>query len=155
MRIIDKMSEDLYVPKKLIDDALKDPWRSCKIIKIKKRNGRGYRTVYHPSVGLKMIQSWLGGVIFSKLPVSSIASAYLKGRSILDNANAHKRFNYMIRVDIKDFFESIKLDDLICVMRRNKSFLVLSLWMRSCLTFSVGRVSLIPGSFQLGMPLRP
>ena len=123
MRIIDKMSEDLYVPKKLIDDALKDPWRSCKIIKIKKRNGRGYRTVYHPSVGLKMIQSWLGGVIFSKLPVSSIASAYLKGRSILDNANAHKRFNYMIRVDIKDFFESIKLDDLICVMRRNKKLL--------------------------------
>ena len=123
MRIVDKMSEDLYVPRELIDDALKDPWRSCKIIKIKKKNGRGCRTVYHPSVGLKMIQSWLGVVVFSNLPVSSIASAYVKGVSILDNANAHKEFNYMIRVDIKDFFESIKFDDLKSVMCRDKEAL--------------------------------
>ena len=120
MKIVDKISEDLYVPRKLIDDALKDPWGSCKIIKIKKKNGKGHRTVYHPSVGLKMIQSWLDAVVFSKLPVSIIASAYVKGLSILDNANAHKEFNYMIRVDIKDFFESIQFNDLKSVMCRNK-----------------------------------
>ena len=123
MNIIERISKDLEVPGILVESALKNPFGDCKILEIPKRNGSGFRRVYHPSVKLKLVQTWLSTVVFSKLPVSPIASAYVKGKSIVDNARAHSRFRYSIRVDIENFFGSIKLEHLVLTLNRNERFI--------------------------------
>ncbi len=65
-----------------------------------------------PSVKLKPILSWVATVILSKLDVSSIATAFSFGTSTLKNASAHRNSLYSIRIDLSNFFNSIKVLDL-------------------------------------------
>ncbi|MGQ6241312.1 reverse transcriptase domain-containing protein, partial [Serratia sp. IR-2025] len=76
---------------------------------IPKRNG-GVRTIYHPSSKVKLIQYWLISNIFSNLPIHNSAYAFVNGRSIKSNALLHAtaKNKYYVKVDLKDFFPSIK-----------------------------------------------
>jgi len=74
--------------------------------KIPKKNG-GTRDIYHPSKGLKLLQRWMVKRIFSKFPVSEYSMAYSRGCSIKKNASVHKYSNYILHIDIANFFESI------------------------------------------------
>jgi retron-type reverse transcriptase len=85
---------------------------SYKVYTIPKRSG-GQRTIAQPAKETKFIQRWLIQNIFSQLPVHECASAYKVGASIKKNANAHKKNSYVTKLDFKDFFPSIKSDDLV------------------------------------------
>lgn len=84
-----------------------------KIYKIPKRTPGKFRTIAHPARELKFIQRWLVKRVLSTLPVHSAATAYRAGASILDNAEKHVKQRYLLKMDIKDFFPSIKPNDFL------------------------------------------
>ncbi|WP_312079081.1 retron St85 family RNA-directed DNA polymerase [Leclercia sp.] len=79
---------------------------------IAKKNG-GVRTIYHPSSKVKLIQYWLINSVLANLPVHEAAYAFIKDRSIKKNALRHAltRNKYYVKLDLKDFFPSIKYND--------------------------------------------
>jgi hypothetical protein len=115
---IKKISLDLNVPEKDIFDAIKRSYHSYKIIKIKKKSG-GYREAIQPSTKLKIIQQWILFNVLHNLPVSDISTAFGKGDSTLNNATMHAKSTFSIRIDIKNFFNSIKASDLINILKKS------------------------------------
>lgn len=94
----------------------------CRKFSIPKKNG-GRRSIIQPAVKVKPILSWLSLNIFSLLPVHGAATAFRKGKSILDNASIHKGSAYSVRLDLEDFFPSIKPRDLWQVMLDSRGLL--------------------------------
>jgi len=85
-------------------------YRHYKIPKKKK----GLRTIYHPSKETKSIQYALMQILAETLKPHDCAFAFKSGLSspLRKNAEIHARFAYSLRIDFKDFFPSIKPDDL-------------------------------------------
>lgn len=79
---------------------------------IRKRNG-GMRLIYHPSSKNKLLQFWLLTRFLNNLPQHSCSFAFIKGKSIKENALQHAKSKnkYFVKIDIKEFFPSIRFDD--------------------------------------------
>lgn len=75
--------------------------------KISKKSG-GERTIDEPLPSLKEIQRWILDNILSRIQVSKHAKAFHKKRSIRSNAWYHQNKTYVVRIDVADFFGSIK-----------------------------------------------
>lgn len=89
-----------------------------KVYTIPKRTG-GVRVIAQPAQETKFIQNWLIKKVFHELPVHDCATAYQTGSSIRKNADAHRQHQYLAKFDFKDFFTSIKSDDLVAHMSRH------------------------------------
>jgi len=89
-------------------------YRHYKIPKKKK----GLRTIYHPSKETKSIQYALMHLLAETLKPHDCAFAFKLGLSspLRKNAETHARFAYSLRIDFKDFFPSIKPDDLLAAI---------------------------------------
>lgn len=85
--------------------------KNYKVYKIKK-NGGGYRTIYEPNSLLKHIQKSILNNILNNKSISKYAKAYHKGISLRDNACVHVNKEIVLKLDIKDFFESISFVDI-------------------------------------------
>lgn len=77
-----------------------------KIFKIPKKSG-GVRIISAPKKSLKRIQECLNVVFQALYTPSQIATGFLPGKSVVDNAAKHVGMNYVFNTDIKDFFPSI------------------------------------------------
>lgn len=117
---IEQISEDLNVPPQLVENALRHAHVFYRKIRVPKRNG-GYRTFIQPATELKMIHEWLTIRVLSALPLSSVATGFFPGASILKNANVHRTSRYSVRVDLENFFPSVQGDDLIQVIITSRS----------------------------------
>lgn len=73
---------------------------------IAKKNG-GVRKISMPSYNLKKIQRWILKNILYNIKVTEYSTAFINGKSILDNAIPHVNKAVVINLDIKDFFPSI------------------------------------------------
>jgi hypothetical protein len=82
---------------------------SYKRYTIPKRNG-GRRLIAQPAKEVKKLQSLLA-MRLSALPVHEAATAYIRGRSIRDNAERHASSGPILKFDFADFFPSIKARD--------------------------------------------
>ena len=91
-----------------ISNNIKDNY---KIYKIKKHNGK-LRTIYEPTPLLKHIQKQILKNILNNKEISKYAKAYHKGLSLKDNAIPHTNKDLILKLDIKDFFESISFLDI-------------------------------------------
>lgn len=112
MDIKELISREIDIPIEMIDSALSLSRSEFKKCYINKRNG-GKRLIIQPSKKLKTIQYWIILNILKKLNVHNVATAYRDKKSILDNANEHKKNKYFLKVDLQDFFPSIKYIDLL------------------------------------------
>lgn len=111
MRLRDVIRESLGISEIQFNRLiLRSPY-SYKVYTIPKRSG-GDRTIAQPAKETKFIQNWLIQNIFSRLPIHECVSAYRNGASIKKNASTHKSNSYVTKFDFKDFFTSIKSDDL-------------------------------------------
>lgn len=81
--------------------------------KIPKRSG-GQRTIYQPPKETKALQYALMTLCFNELQIHDIATAYIKGKSSPQRITAelHSNYKYSVRIDYKDFFYSIKPEDV-------------------------------------------
>ena len=80
--------------------------KNYKIYSIKKKNGK-LRKIYEPNGILKHIQRKILENILNNKSISIYAKAYHKGLSLKDNALPHINKDMILKLDIKDFFESI------------------------------------------------
>ena len=76
---------------------------------IPKKNG-GTRKISEPLPSLKEIQRWILDNILTKIEISVYAKAYVKKKSIKENARFHKRQEILLSLDVKEFFDSITSD---------------------------------------------
>lgn len=74
---------------------------------IPKRSG-GVRVISSPKKDLRVAQSWVLKNILEKLAIHDAAMAFRPARSILDNAKQHQGRAVVIKIDLKDFFPSIR-----------------------------------------------
>ncbi len=112
------VGEQMKVHADLVEDALAIAHVRYRKIRIKKRSG-GERVLVQPAAELKMVLAWLDAEVISRLPISSVATAFRPGASIVKNATEHRNSLYSVRVDIKDFFPSVRTNDLMIVVRKN------------------------------------
>ena len=75
---------------------------------IKKKRG-GHRRIVAPHSNIKVIQEWIKTYILDKVPISSCAMGFAKGRSIVDNAKIHEDQEVILNLDLSNFFETIGL----------------------------------------------
>ena len=85
------------------------PERFYRRYRIPKRRG-GWREIKSPSKELKAVQAWILRNILDRLSTSLYATAYVRGRGLLDNVNPHMSNRYFLSVDIRNFFPSVSSD---------------------------------------------
>ena len=88
---------------------------------IPKRNGSGYRHIYKVVNYLSFYQHRIKDYILDELSdryVSPYAYAYKPGVSVLDNAGVHAGHDYMVKMDIEDFFDNTKEKDVYRIFSR-------------------------------------
>ena len=82
-----------------------------RFFQIKKRSKKGCnagkRFICIPSEDLMRVQKCINSLILSKIPSHSASFAYTKGISIRDAANVHCGCRWLIKLDIRSYFESI------------------------------------------------
>ncbi|TFF90066.1 MAG: RNA-directed DNA polymerase [Promethearchaeota archaeon] len=76
---------------------------------IAKKSG-GHREIFIPVPKLKSIQSKILVEILEKINISKFAHGFIKKRSIVSNAQEHLESQVIYKIDLVDFFPSIKFD---------------------------------------------
>ncbi|MDR3693541.1 reverse transcriptase domain-containing protein [Mucilaginibacter sp.] len=79
-------------------------YREFKIIK----KNKNLRTISEPLPSLKEIQTWILSEILYKVDVSKFAKAYVPNSTIKQNIIFHRNMPLVFKLDITDFFSSIK-----------------------------------------------
>ncbi len=98
------VDSELYIKKLYsISNNIEDNY---KVFKIKKSNG-SFRKIYEPNSTLKYIQRQILKNILENKKVSKYATAYQKGKSLKENAQIHIGKKIILKLDIKNYFDSI------------------------------------------------
>ncbi len=82
------------------------PEISYKIYKIKKPNGK-FRKITAPNDNLKSFQKEIM-LYLSQFSIHNLAHGFVSGRSIATNALPHIKKNFVLNIDLKNFFPSVK-----------------------------------------------
>ena len=106
-----QIAVDILLPIEKVNQIVKSAHRRYKVYEIKKRSGSGYRTIAQPAKEVKLLQYWVINNILNRFDTHPSATAYIKGKNIKDNARPHANYPYLLKLDIKNFFPSIKGDD--------------------------------------------
>jgi len=80
-----------------------DPYR---VFNIRKRSG-GYRQIAVPEQPLMRVQKWIHQHILLAANVSQVSTAYSLGTGPVKNAEQHSGCRWLVKVDVKSFFESV------------------------------------------------
>lgn len=121
-----KMALDMRVPMSHIELIAYTASHRYKVYRIAKRTG-GTREICHPAKELKSLQRWIADNVFSKMPIHDSVYSYRVGRGIRDHAELHRKQNFLIRIDLKDFFPSITAKDVAHLIIENRGRLLPSL----------------------------
>lgn len=120
MSIISKIAEALLKTEIEVRILTRSAPFRYKVYLIPKRNSKSKRRIAQPAREIKALQRWLINNFLNMFPVHEAASAYCRGKNIYDNANAHANNAFLLKLDFKDFFPSIKASDLHSIMDKNK-----------------------------------
>lgn len=111
MMLSDYIARDKGLDAAYIERLARSASHRYREIRIPKRGG-GKRTIYQPSRALKTLQRWIAANVIQDVPIHQAASAYVSGSSVKRHAEKHVRSNYLLRLDFRRFFPSIKGRDL-------------------------------------------
>lgn len=88
-----------------------------KSYKIRKANG-GWREVSQPTPAVKLLQRFLVTREFNRLPVHAAATAYRPTIGLAENVKPHLKNRFLLKMDFKDFFPSLRPTDLQTLLGR-------------------------------------
>ena len=94
---------------RLLSECLDDTSKYYTHFQIPKRSGSGSRHIFKVDVFLAAYQKDIKRFILDPLDskhTSEYAFAYRKGISIIDNAKLHAGHDYLVKMDIEDFFDN-------------------------------------------------
>lgn len=103
---LEELRKKIGINKKFFYKVLYSNDRLYKEITIPKRNG-GSRVLNVPNTALKGMQRWILDNILYKVQSEPSATGFIPMKSIVLNASIHLRKEYILKMDIKDFFPSI------------------------------------------------
>lgn len=83
---------------------------------IPKKKG-GKRIIHAPYPALFECQLWIYHNILKKIKIHPTAHAFTLSKSIITNASLHLNKRYLLKVDIEDFFPSIKINRIINIFK--------------------------------------
>ncbi|HAS6173972.1 TPA: RNA-directed DNA polymerase [Vibrio vulnificus] len=109
--LLELISKSTLIEKDQVLDIANKASISYARFTIPKKDG-SQRLIYQPSMAIRALQKVVYDSILDELPVHDACYAYRKGRSLKDHANVHKNSKYLLRIDLKDFFESITRSDI-------------------------------------------
>lgn len=79
--------------------------------RVKKRSSQDsdprYRTICVPSPGLMKVQRWIAQNILAHVPAHACSVAFSKGDSLFKAVEPHCSAKWLVKLDIRNFFESI------------------------------------------------
>lgn len=106
-----QLSDMFAIGRKNLFSLIRNCDQNYKQINIKKSNGY-IRVLYSPITRLKAIQNIILKEILYKIPVSKYATAYRKGAKLIDNAEPHCGKKYLLKMDLRHFFDSITFNQV-------------------------------------------
>jgi RNA-directed DNA polymerase len=99
---------DYRVLRSLVERNFANAYRVFRIRKRPARNGeRRFRTICAPAPAVLAVQRWIASSVLSLGRPHSASTAYSKGSNIVDAARAHCGCRWLVKLDVKNFFESI------------------------------------------------
>ncbi|CAN5896496.1 retron St85 family RNA-directed DNA polymerase [soil metagenome] len=101
------MSRSLQLPEQVLRAISRRAAHAYRTYTIPKKRG-GLRTIHHPSRKLKMVQRWLLQAVIDRWQVHQAAYAYRPGRGIKQHASFHANGSFLLRMDVEDFFPSLR-----------------------------------------------
>ena len=104
-------------PKQLERTVGDEPLRHYRYRWVPKRSG-GVRLIEDPKPVLKHVQRVLLREILERVPVHSAAHGFRKGRSALTHAGGHVHRRVVLRLDLEDFFASVRGPRIYGILRR-------------------------------------
>lgn len=108
MSTIGDMSREMRLSTELLELLIFRADFFYRIYNLPKKTGKNsFREICQPSRKLKALQSWILRNILDKLHSSPFSTGFEKGQSIKDNANPHVGANFMLNIDLEDFFNNI------------------------------------------------
>jgi retron-type reverse transcriptase len=107
IRTVDDLAEHTHLSPQFIRYLSYRANYLYKRYEIPKKDG-SVRVIAQPSRELKAVQAWILRNILNKLSSSDNCKGFEVGCSILDNAAPHVGANFILNLDLKDFFPSIK-----------------------------------------------
>lgn len=125
-----------------------------KVHYIEKRGGRGRREIAQPTKEIKFLQRVLVKHELDALPIHDAAVAYRVGLSIADHARPHAPERYLLKLDFRDFFPSIKWSALAHRLTQDTDYSRVELWILENLLCRKVRSSSIH-QLSIGAPSSP
>lgn len=140
VKTLEEFSQFLSIPiealKNVVLDTHKKDLSNYISFEIQKKTG-GIRKINAPINSLKKIQRKLAKVLqscleqiyiieghytFNKKETISISHGFMQGKSIITNATPHRNKNFVLNIDIKDFFDSFHYGRIYGYFTKNKHF---------------------------------
>lgn len=115
--LIEQISNDLQISITELQRIANTANSLYRRVQIPKRN-KGMRELFIPAAELKLLQRWLLDKYIEKCRIHECAMAYIRGRSIRDNADTHRNASYLLRLDLTRFFSSVTASDIEELVRR-------------------------------------
>lgn len=117
--LLERLSSDLALPQQDLVYLIRSAPYRYKVYEIPKKASGKKRTIAQPAKEIKPLQYWTMSEVLAAFPVHPSATAYRKGKNILDNAAPHANQRYLCKLDFRNFFPSIKSTDFEKFMRSN------------------------------------
>ncbi|HLY63495.1 MAG TPA: reverse transcriptase domain-containing protein [Terriglobia bacterium] len=111
-----------------------------------KKSG-GKRVILAPRTFLKAVQIYVLHKILETQPVPKYVTGFVKGRGIIENATIHMGAKYLLNIDIKDFFPSVKTEDVVELFRK--------LGFPPAMSRTLGHLCTYQGGLPQGAPTSP
>lgn len=121
--IIEQMCDRFSLIEKEAKSFIESAPNRYKFYKIAKRHG-GMREIASPTKALKIIQVWAFNKFLSNLEIHPSAIAYVKGKNIKDFVLPHSNNKYLLKIDFKNFFNSIDGADFLNFLEDKASYLL-------------------------------
>lgn len=125
MTLLELLNVETGASEETLSRIIRTAPKRYKVYQIPKRSG-GTRTIAHPAKELKLIQRIILRNILDKIPVSNIATAYVKDRGIAYNAKMHLRQSWILKLDFTEFFHSIVPTDWDRIVRTTNDLKIFS-----------------------------
>lgn len=157
MSLINSASAATGLPRSAVEKISRNAPRRYKVYSVPKRSGDGRRILAQPAKELKLIQKWLVKKVLYELPVHDAAMAYVRNRSIKTNAEAHVSNNFLLKLDFKSFFPSIKPADFVNHLNSytNQEFTEADIWFMTQILFWRGNKKKSNPQLCIGGPSSP
>lgn len=153
MNLLDTLASETGISRRDVHRIIASAPKRYKSFTIPKRDGRE-RLIAQPAFELKVIQRVLTSFL-SSLPVHDAAYAYVKGRSIRQNALKHVKSEYLMKLDFSDFFPSIRPVDLERVLHKNANAISVNDFQLVYQACFWGKGGYNPSCLSIGAPSSP